>query len=167
MIKAYHKCLYTYLCIGISMVEVEIDASTGDEIILITRRGRPFLVLRDRDTKRFIRFLRKISIEVTKAIDYDSPRGRGNNLYLDVKATTDITPDKFEDRREIALELSNAIDEVVLQYFGSTIAFMISKSIVGVEYSSLEVGYTYPYAKIIIAWGRDYAVKEASEVITL
>jgi hypothetical protein len=142
------------------MVEVEIDASTGDEIILITRRGRDFLVLRDKVTKRFIRFLRRVSIAVIKALDYDSSRGKGNNIYIDAKAITDITPDKFRNRIEIVRSLRDAIDGVVKEYFGATLSMMISLVTVGIEYSSELEGILYPNARVYLAWGRDYPIKD-------
>jgi hypothetical protein len=149
------------------MVEVEIDASTGDEIILITRRGRDFLVLRDKVTKRFIRFLRRISIAVTKTLNYDSPRGKGNSIYIDAKAITDITPDKFRERVDIVRELDTAIDEVVTQFFGATLGSMIEGETIGIEYSSKIEGILYPNARVYLAWGRDHPIKDTFREVML
>jgi len=149
------------------MVEVEEDADTGDEIILITRRGRDFLVLRDKLTKRFIKFLRRISIAVIKTLDYDSPRGKGNNIYIDAKAITDITPDRFRERTSIVMQLNDAIPKVIVELFGFTIASMISLKISGIEYSSKLEGILYPNARVYLAWGRDYAVKDTFKEVML
>jgi len=149
------------------MVEVEDDANTGDEIVLITRRGKDFLVLRNKVTKRFIRFLKRISIAVTKTLDYDSPRSKQNNIYIDAKAITDITPDKFGDRIDIVRELDAAIDDVVAQFFGETLGSMIEGETVGVEYSSKLEGMLYPNARVYLAWGRDHAVKGTSREVML
>jgi hypothetical protein len=149
------------------MVEVEDDADTGDEIVLITRRGRDFLVLREKLTKRFIRFLRRISIAVTKTLDYDSPRSKSNNIYIDAKAITDITADKFMDRVDIVRKLDSAIDEVVTQFFGATLGSMIEGETIGVEYSSKLEGILYPNARVYLAWGRDEPVKDTFKEVVL
>jgi hypothetical protein len=149
------------------MVEVEDDASTGDEILLITRRGRDFLVLRDKVTKRFIKFLKRISIAVTKTLDYDSPRSKQNNIYIDAKAITDITAEKFSERVDIVRELDSAIDEVVTQFFGETLGSMIEGETIGVEYSSEIEGMLYPNARVYLAWGRDHPVKGTSREVML
>jgi hypothetical protein len=149
------------------MVEVEEDASTGDEIILVTRRGRNFLVLRDKVTKRFIKFLRRIAIAVTKTLDYDSPRSKGNNIYIDAKAITDITPDKFRDRVDIVRALDSAIDEVVTEFFGATLGSMIEGETIGVEYLSEIEGILYPNARVYLAWGRDQPIKDTFKEVML
>jgi len=145
------------------MAIAEIDAATGNEIILIVRRGRRFLVLRDADTKRFIRFLKRINISVTKAINYRSPRGKGYNLYLDVKATTDIEPNDFERRRDIAADLNELIAAIVTEMFNASIGEIFTHIIAGVEYSSQLEDILYPRVRLYLAWGRNYAEKFATK----
>jgi len=116
--------------------EVITDADTGDEILWFTRRGRPYLYLRDRETKRFIRRLIGVELRYFMVVDYDIERARkGNPLYVDAVTVLALKPSSFperDDREEVAEALCRG---KVAEYFGPAVSEQILDD-AGLEYGS-------------------------------
>jgi hypothetical protein len=90
--------------------EVIDDADTGDEIVFFYRRGRPYLFLRDRVTRRFIRRLYHIELRVIAVVDYPVERARKDNpVYIDAQIDTQIDAEEFARREEFIPDLQERL----------------------------------------------------------
>jgi hypothetical protein len=118
------------------MAKVLVDADTGDEIIYFVRRGKSYLYLRDKVTKRFIARLSSVEIRAFKVVNYSvSEAKKGNPLYLDAVVTTNITSEEFRKLDEVEDNLDKATDSVVSRYFGKAVVeYLLELS--GFEYGS-------------------------------
>jgi len=117
------------------MARVWIDADTGNEIIFFYRRGRPYLYLRDRKTKRFIKRLMKIEIRVFIVIEYPETIAKKKNpVYIDNVTITTITPEFIEKIHEIKEDLIDKGIEIIMRKFSTPLAYYATVS--GIEYGS-------------------------------
>lgn len=117
------------------MPYVWIDADTGNEIIFFYRRGRPYIYLRDRRTKRFIKRLKAIEVRVYTVIDYGKEKAKkANPIYVDNVVITTIKPEDMERLEEIEEELIDKSIEVIMRYFATPIVHYATIS--GIEYGS-------------------------------
>jgi hypothetical protein len=96
--------------------KVFIDSDTGNEIIYFIRRKRPYLYLRDKVTKRFIRRLRQMDVRAFFLIDYIGRKA--NPIYVDAMATKAIVPQDIEYLDKIEDRLMNIAIEGTAKYFG-------------------------------------------------
>jgi len=116
--------------------EVINDADTGDEILWFMRRGRAYLYLRDRDTKRFIKRLIGVELRYFMVVDYDVERAKkGNPLYVDAVGVYALSPDAFPEREDYEEGLKAKVSGKVAQYFGHYVADEILDE-AGLEYGS-------------------------------
>lgn len=99
--------------------EVLVDADTGDEILYFTRRKRPYLYLRDADTKAFIKRLTGVELRYFGVVDYSKERAKtGNPLYIDVVVATPLSPEIFEERDTYEVKCMDKADDVTGRNFG-------------------------------------------------
>ncbi len=117
------------------MARVWIDADTGNEIIFFYRRGRPYLYLRDRRTKRFIKRLMVIEIRVFIVVEYGIEKAKKRNpIYIDNVVITSVRPKDMEKIEEIKEDLIDKAIEIIVRYFATPIAYY--STISGIEYGS-------------------------------
>ncbi|RLF99546.1 MAG: hypothetical protein DRN49_04220 [Thaumarchaeota archaeon] len=146
--------------------EVEVDADTGEEIIYFIRRGRPYLYLRDRVTKLFIRRLRYVRLSITISVEYEVKGKPYRNIYIDARISADLRPRDFPNRHRIEKELEDKLLEIIEFKFNPELAGMAK--IEGIEYGSKRCGFIYPKYIAHIIWERATgARKEEYEVGTL
>lgn len=137
------------------MVEVEIDADTGEEIIYFIRRGKPYLYLRSATTKRFIKKLETVEKRHYMVVDYDEKHAKKKNpIYIDAGAYTQIKPEFFPKRHEVDEKLEDAITNKISTMFGYSVANRL------LENAGYEIGtephykseYNEKKATILIVW---------------
>lgn len=137
------------------MADIEKDADTGEEIIYFVRRAKEYLYLRDSATKRFIRKLKTVEKRHYAVVDYSKEKARkGNPLYVDSGAYTQLTPSEFPKRHEINAELEKAIENTITKMFGEAVTKKL------LEEAGYEIGskpyYTTTYeqnkATILVVW---------------
>jgi len=111
------------------------DADTGNEIIGFRRRGKAYLFLRDKDTKRFIRRLALFEVRLFSLIDYSIEEARkGNPIYADFELKTLCTPDDYFNLDTIKSKTFETINKCINELFG---AYLVQLSeIKGFEYGS-------------------------------
>jgi hypothetical protein len=100
--------------------EIEEDADTGEEILWFMRRGRPYLFLRDPDTKAFIKMLIGVEQRLFMVVDYSEDRAsKGNPLYVDATVVMALSPESFPDREENESRLESLCGMKVSELFGA------------------------------------------------
>jgi len=104
------------------MVEKEIDADTGNEIIYFVRRTKPYLYLRDAKTKRFIKRLLYVEKRLYMVVDYSREEARkGNPLYVDAGIFTQLNPEEFTERDKIDTALEEPLKKEIKRLFGGVV----------------------------------------------
>jgi len=112
-----------------------IDSDTGQEIIFFMRRGRPYLFLRNRVTKRFIKKLNFINVRVVMCVEYSKERAKKKNpIYVDNVVTTSIEPRHVHLISKIEDWLEDRGYDVISKYFNRGVAN--EYELVGYEYGS-------------------------------
>ncbi|MEM2368415.1 MAG: hypothetical protein QXQ50_09320 [Candidatus Bathyarchaeia archaeon] len=137
------------------MAEVEKDADTGEQIIYFVRKGREYLYLRDSVTKRFIRRLKTVEKRHYAVVDYSKEQAKkGNPLYIDSGAYTQLSPSEFPKRHEINAKLETAIENTITRMFGEAVTKQL------LEPAGYEIG-SKPYyntkaqenkATVLVVW---------------
>jgi hypothetical protein len=116
---------------------VVTDADTGDEIIFFFRRGKPYLWLRDKRTKRFIKRLKEVELRVFMVVDYSASEARkGNPLYVDAGAFTRLKPEEFAEKGYWEQQLEWSLTHVVAKNFGYYVTTRLLE-LSGIEYGSM------------------------------
>lgn len=111
--------------------EYEIDADTGDEIMYFVRRfyrkvdsiplREPIhtLMLRNTETKRFIKRLIGVELRLFMVVDYSEEEAKkGNPLYLDAVGVRAISAEMFPDRESEKQDLESKVSTKVAENFG-------------------------------------------------
>jgi len=125
------------------------DADTGDEILWFVRRGRPYLYLRDRSTKRFIRRLIGVELRLFMVVDYSEEHAKkGNPLYVDVVVVLPISPETFEEMDAKEKLAESLCAGKVSALFGSYVENELL-DLSGVEYGS-DVRNEFKSTEVII-----------------
>jgi len=144
--------------------EVIDDADTGNEILWFMRRGRPYLYLRDRDTKAFVRRLIGVEFRLFMVVDYDVTRAKkGNPLYIDATTVMALSPETFEVKEEKEEVLESLCVGKVSEYFGHYVSDEIL-DLSGLEYGS-EVRKEFLSTEVIIRRKRLITIEVANEII--
>jgi len=142
--------------------EVITDDDTGDEILWFERRGKPYLYLRDMETKRFIKRLIGIEKRYFMVVDYSEyEAGEGNPLYVDAVAVIAISPEAFPDREELEETLKSLCSGKVAQYFGASVESELLEE-AGVEHGS-DLREQLTTTEVVIVRKKPKAVKVANE----
>jgi hypothetical protein len=154
------------------MAEVVDDADTGQEILHFIRRGRHFLWLRDKVTRRFIRRLKYVEKRLYMVVEYSVEEARkGNPLYIDAVICTQLNPEEFYIREHIIPQLERALRDFVRKYFGSYVVDLLL-DVAGEEYGSrphYKTKYEEHKATCAIVWKHhpEERPKSVEEVVTL
>lgn len=112
------------------------DADTGEEMIFFFRRRRPYIFLRDRVTKRFIRILRQIEKRYFTVVEYDETRARkGNPIYVDCVLKTILKPEHIPQLTEVEDWMDKLSVEIIRRNFGRYVAYELL-DLAGIEYGS-------------------------------
>jgi hypothetical protein len=130
------------------VLERYIDAETGEEIVVFERRGKRIMMVRDAETKRFIRGVKGITISV--AIVFESKGRKHNPLYVDVKCETYRPVDEEKSVEEIEKELASAGIEIITSHFGEDVASMAK--VAGIEHKSEVIDEIYPEYHWYLVW---------------
>jgi hypothetical protein len=129
------------------------DADTGNEILYFVRlfyrrrdairlkAPRPYLYLRDRDTKRFIKRLDYMEIRLFMVVDYSiEEASKGNPVYIDAVGKTLVSAKDLHDKEgrieEIEGELEEGVRWHVIENFGDAVEHQLLV-LAGVEYGSV------------------------------
>lgn len=122
-----------------------IDADTGEEIIFFIRRKRPFLFLRDRETKRWIAKLEAMEIRMYLVVEYPiEVAEKKNPVYCDAETKTSITPEDIDKADRIETWLMDRCIGAIRVYFNRGVAGLATVS--GVEYGSkIDKSSLYPH----------------------
>lgn len=128
--------------------ETEVDADTGQEILYFVRTvyrwidtiplKEPIhvLMLRDMETKRFIRRLKTVELRVYMVVDYSVERAKkGNPLYIDAVGTSQLKPKEFKRRDVWEWAIEKALTTKVAEEFGYYVAKDLL-DLAGYEYGS-------------------------------
>ncbi|MBS7270388.1 MAG: hypothetical protein KIH10_16325 [Candidatus Freyarchaeota archaeon] len=118
------------------MAEKITDADTGNEVIHFVRRGKHYFYLRDATTKRFIKRLKTIEVRYYMVVDYSKEQARkGNPLYIDAGAYTQIKPEEYPELDQIENKLKKPIENTITKMFGKAVTDKLLED-AGVEYGS-------------------------------
>jgi hypothetical protein len=129
------------------------DADTGDEILYFVRLfyrrrdairlkvPRPYLYLRDRDTKRFIKRLKEMEVRMFMVVDYSYEEAKkGNPLYVDAVGKSLLSAKDLYDKEgrieEIEGDLEEGVRWHVIENFGDAVEHQLL-DLAGVEYGSM------------------------------
>jgi hypothetical protein len=75
------------------------------------------IMVRSRETGRFIRMIRGIMVEGSMVFEY--PKGKhGNPLYVDVKISTLVSPDDIDKMDDIENRIETTAKSLIESYFG-------------------------------------------------
>jgi len=133
-----------------------IDESSGEEIVVFTRKGKTLAFLRNKITKRFIKRVRGTRVKVI--VTFSSQGAKDNPLYVDATGMTTILDTQITDRDDIARRLSFALFDAIQERFGEVVADLVN--VVGVEYKITAELPTYPDADIDVIWAHKYNKRE-------
>lgn len=134
-----------------------VDADSGEEIITFMWRhprwtaGRyvKVMMLRDRETKRFIKRIKGIT--VSGAVVFEYPKGkRANPLYVDIKMESFIPAEYIEHMAKFERALEQRSRDVINEYFGEDVSSRAR--IIGYEHKSEPVPIIYPKARWFLVW---------------
>jgi hypothetical protein len=128
-----------------------VDAETGEEIISFIRRGVVVTMVRDAVTKRFIRGVRGIVVEVSVLMKYPPDKAKKSNpLYVDVKTSTFVSGEDLSKITDIEHQLENRALDIINEYFGEYVRNMAYK--VGSEHKAGEPENAYPSVGYYVIW---------------
>jgi hypothetical protein len=128
-----------------------IDADTGEEIISFIRRGKVVTMVRDAVTKRWIRGINGILIEVSVLMKYPPEKARRDNpLYVDIKTSAFVSGDDLPKVTDIEKELGNKGLDIINEYFGEYVRDMAYKA--GSEHKAGEPENVYPKFGYYVIW---------------
>lgn len=128
-----------------------IDAETGEEIITFMRRGKVVGMVRDTETKRWIRGFKGFTVQVSLLFDYPKNKARAYNpLYIDVKIVTFVGVDEVTKVEDIEQELTKTATNVIHSYFGEFVAELAV--IAGAEHKIEMTEEVYPDFHWYVIW---------------
>ncbi len=137
------------------MAEILRDADTGEQIIYFLRRGKPYFYLRSAKTKLFIKRLTVIEVRYYMVVDYSKEEAKkGNPLYIDAGAYTQIKPEHYQQLEKIEKDLKNAIENTITQKFGKAVTDQLLED-AGTEYGSkpyYNTKYENLEATVLVVW---------------
>lgn len=116
------------------MVYTVTDADTGNEIVMFYRRGRPYIFLRDPETKRFVKQLNKIELRYYEEVNYSRDQARRKNpIYADFVALLQVKPEEIDQLGELEEELREYLELWITEKFGGVVELTEER---GFEYGS-------------------------------
>jgi len=139
------------------------------------RRGKPVTMVRDAETKRFIRGIRGIQVAVSVLFEYPPEEARRSNpIYVDVKAASFVMGKDIQKMRQIEDQLYGKCRDIVNEMFGEYIRRLASDMPpehydgvpprdkmeietcigreVGVEYIAVPIDEAYPDFHYWVVW---------------
>lgn len=118
---------------------------------LITSKARNQGMVRDYDTKRFIRGVKGISIQVALLFKYPPEEARKQNpIYVDIKLVSYVLTDLALQYDDIERELGEEARKLLEEWFNEEIADLAE--IVGVEHILDITSEIYPEYHYYVVW---------------